>query len=797
MKRKVIPVIIIMSAMIATSTASFFMGKQVEGKEILIGKQEQAKEEEATKIAVINQDSGTNYKDKNVNYAVDFFNSLGDDYEITDREAAQKGIEDGKYGAMIVIPGNFSKNITTINEVTPSKVKIYYELNKELSNENQLIVSGKIGEFEKKLNNKLSYMYVSSVFDEVHNGQDYASDILKNDDTDMQAINSINDSDILESIDLTTVDDKDIKFNDLDLSKDFDESKGIVSDIDHKYRDEMGTKESNLENIKNELVDVIGNGDTGIQSFTTRLKKMNQQELKDEFADRHKYNYEGLTNNYNVNVSDINSYLENLTKDNGEIDQLVDKYEKEILPQINEKGTSAIKKSTESFNNIEEDADSDADILKSDSISNLEHLKKNIEERNQDDPKMQSLNEEYLLYGQMISKLKQSNPAMFDNIYNQVVNDNNVNYNKILKNPSEDSSEGNSFADSNELKQYINDGINEQNENSVSSRSDKYKHFSKSDEKNDDNISNINDTIDDLDKVQKNLKEISSSTHDIINDKDYRYIDDIFNQNADKPLNERLQIKDELINKIKDSIGGDSKKQLVSTIQKNNTENVDSVKGTVQKEVEKVIEDDGPIDVGDVIKDFEKNYMSRFNNIITHVSGINKTPSKVEDDKEMTDLFDKFNKSNENLNTKVTKQLEDYNKEVEEISDQADKHVSVLQDDLDKGIEASQNKISSGLAGVKETKKNTSSSNKEKLDSLTNVLSNSRVGTVENTDMYNFMISPVSAVENKELAGKLVKPQQNDNKIRLLVVSFSIMYFCTLWIIAVVYRRRKKVNANK
>lgn len=757
MKGKLIPALIIMGAMIATSTTSFYVGKQVQKRNFLAANQEQNAIKESTKIAVVNQDLGTKYKDEKVNYALDFFDSLDNGYEITNREAAQKGIENGKYGAMIVVPGNFSKNITTINEVTPSKVKIYYQSNDKSSKENKLIVSGKIDEFQKKLNSKLSYMYLSGIFDELHNGQDYASDILKNDDIDLEAINSINDSDILSSIKLTTLEDKDIKFNNLDLSKDFDESKKIIAEVDKKYRDKMTTKETQLTGIKDELVDVMANENTGVQTFPSRLEKMDQQKLKAKFAGRHNYNYDGLANNYETNVSDVNSYLENLTKDKGKIDDLVDKYEKQTLSEVNEQGTNAIKKSNEKLKDIQEKTNSDLDIIK------------NIKEKNQNDPKVQSLNEEYLLYGQMMSKLNETNPAVFDDIYNQVVNDNNINCNKILKNPLGDSNDDNFFKDSNELKQYINDGISGKNENTVSSRSSKYTKFNETDKSTNDN----------LNKVESDLNEVSSSAQYIMNDEDYKYLEDIFNENADEFLGERLKIKDNLINPIKDLMGEYNRKQLISTIKSNNTKNVDSVKSIVQKEVEKVVEGDGPIDIKDLVDVFSKDYMSKFNNIITSVSNIDKTPAKTQDDEEISNLLGQYDKSNENLNTKVSKQLDEYNKVEDQVREQANKHVTTMKDDLDKGIEESRNKLVSGLQNAKTTKKKTANSNQEKLDSLVNVLSNSRVGTVENADMYRFIINPVSAVQNKSLGGSIVKPQQNDNneveKAAVLILAAYIM----------------------
>lgn len=791
MKGKVLSALVIMSAIISASTTSFYVGRQVEQNTFLTEKQVQSKE--STKIAVVNQDQGTNYKDKKVNYALDFFSSLDNGYEVTNREGAQKGVESGKYGAMIVVPGNFSKNITSINEVTPSKVKIYYQSNDKLSKENKLIVSGKISDFEKKLNSKLSYMYLSGIFDELHTGQDYASDILKDDNTDLEAINSINDSDILASIKLTPLASNNVKFSDLDLNKDFDENKKIIDEVDKRYRDKMIPKEAQLDGIKNELVDVLINKDTGVKTFSDRLKKMDQDQIADKFSGRYKYDYSGLSSNCDVNVSDVNSYIEGLTKDKGKIDSLVNRYENQTLSRVNEKGSSAIKKSDEKLKDIQEKADSNSNIIKNNAISNLDNLKKNI--KSQNDPKTQSLNEEYILYGQMISKLKESDPEVFEDVYNKVVKSNDIDYSKILKDPSMDSKNDNSFKDSNELKEYIGKEINDKGGNFIASRSSNYKNV----DENDKNIKSISDIINNLNKANTDSGEISSSAKYIMDDADYKYLQGIFSENKDKPLSESLKIKDSLIDPIKDSVDGANKNQLVSTMRSNNTKNVDSMKQTIQKEAEKVVENAGPITVKDVVEVFDKDYMTQFSKIINHADSLGKTPAKMEDDKETFELLGKYDKSNENLNNKVTKKIDEYNKVEDEVRKQSNDHVTAMTEDLTKGIEESKNKLASGLKNAKTIKEKTSDANKERMDSLVSVLANSRVGTVENSNLYRFITNPVSVTQNKSLEGNILKQEQNDtNEVKGIAISVVVAY-SMLCLARILYKRKikTKLSLNK
>ena len=75
-----------------------------------------------------------------------------------------------------------------------------------------------------------------------------------------------------------------------------------------------------------------------------------------------------------------------------------------------------------------------------------------------------------------------------------------------------------------------------------------------------------------------------------------------------------------------------------------------------------------------------------------------------------------------------------------------------MRQDLENGIQSSQEQIESALENAKKTKNNTADSNQEKLGSLSKVLSNTRVGSVENNDVYNFIVSPASIIKTENLA---------------------------------------------
>ena len=82
------------------------------------------------------------------------------------------------------------------------------------------------------------------------------------------------------------------------------------------------------------------------------------------------------------------------------------------------------------------------------------------------------------------------------------------------------------------------------------------------------------------------------------------------------------------------------------------------------------------------------------------------------------------------------------------MNNKADEHVKDMQQQVQEGIKLSQGKVEESLQNAKQIKEKNSDLNKVKLRSLSNVLSNSRLGTIENYDVYSFMTNPASAVEN-------------------------------------------------
>lgn len=88
-------------------------------------------------VAVVNEDAGTTFDGKSMNIGDDVVNQLKQNNKIgwkfVTAEQANAGIADGTYYAIIEIPSNFSKNLTSLTTNNPVKADIIYKVNTKVN----------------------------------------------------------------------------------------------------------------------------------------------------------------------------------------------------------------------------------------------------------------------------------------------------------------------------------------------------------------------------------------------------------------------------------------------------------------------------------------------------------------------------------------------------------------------------------------------------------------------------------------------------------------------------------------
>ena len=160
-----------------------------------------AREKESKRIAVVNLDEGVSKKGKRVNYAERISRFPGTNFEYASLEAARNGLKSGRFGAYIIIPAVFSKNVESINTM-PQVSQLEYAVNKSCSGETQYELLYSVLSYLDSMNNNLSYMYVNNVLKEFHEAQDSAENIMENDARDKAAIDRIKPQDLVALVEV-------------------------------------------------------------------------------------------------------------------------------------------------------------------------------------------------------------------------------------------------------------------------------------------------------------------------------------------------------------------------------------------------------------------------------------------------------------------------------------------------------------------------------------------------------------------------------------------------------------------
>ncbi|HLS60532.1 MAG TPA: YhgE/Pip domain-containing protein [Virgibacillus sp.] len=88
-------------------------------------------------IGIVNEDTGASVRDENIHVGDEIVNHLKDndsmDWQITDYDDAMEKIEYGDFFAVIVIPEDFSSNLSTVIKAEPEKAQVEYYVNEKIN----------------------------------------------------------------------------------------------------------------------------------------------------------------------------------------------------------------------------------------------------------------------------------------------------------------------------------------------------------------------------------------------------------------------------------------------------------------------------------------------------------------------------------------------------------------------------------------------------------------------------------------------------------------------------------------
>lgn len=245
-----IKAILIILVVISSLLLGLFIGRQGEKNNNVL--------EYKTKIAIVNNDQGISQEDQSFGYAKELLKPFTKDsaYEFTTIDSAKSGLQNNKYSGYLIVPENFSKNITSLS-TTKTKATLLYSLNNQQPSvlENSII---KINDVINTLDQNVASNYVSNILNNVNNVSVNAKRATDAISENTVLINGIVASNWFRPLDIKQA--QILSINDQSLKAEL-ESLGLIDEnITKQINDQLGpTNEhyqkiiNNIETINNEL----------------------------------------------------------------------------------------------------------------------------------------------------------------------------------------------------------------------------------------------------------------------------------------------------------------------------------------------------------------------------------------------------------------------------------------------------------------------------------------------------------------------------------------------------------------
>jgi YhgE/Pip-like protein len=687
MKYKNISALVIV--VICATYGGFFLGSTYNGKSIVQG--EDTDKYMTTKIAIVNQDEGIDSNGTNKNYATDLLNASEEEYVLTSKAAAQKGLDDGNYGAYIILPRGFSKNISSINDVTPVKAEMYYQVNDKLSSDKKIVVNESINSILSKFKSNTSYMYIASILREFHDGQAAINKVLENNANEEKNINSISDSEILANLKLNELKKVELNLEKLDMTEIYSDNVQQITNIENKYNESVTASSDSIDNIKTKAV----NSNDTLIKFNLAFGALNINPTDKDSVLNNGANVIGDTAAKRLddqiiaiqkNVNDLSAIYLNLNTQNTEITNVTNKINSDIGTYENSQAQTPVITSEQIKNNA-----NNQDIIKNEKIG--------------------SLNEEYKIYNKLLSYLKNNNPSVLENFSQSVQNDQTIDYKKIVPYETTES-----------FNEYINLGRNDYESLKVDSYSavetDVTKLYSK--------IQTDNNLVNDIKISVSGLSTPIAGLNQVYNDAAANKVNLVNNANG-----------------------------MSALVQGNNSEIANKVSLNTENHWKDYISNK-QTGINDLKNEFTIPYVNSLG-LFSDIASFNSLDlldkNKVTIDEYITKLY----KNNKDIENKVSDKENKDDEAVKAIYDTCDLNIMTMNKDLSEGFKNSQEKLSAGLKTLKENRGITSSNTVANLTNLANKLPNTRIGTVENTNIYNFIADPITSINTQIALGSKIK----------------------------------------
>ncbi|MEF3086019.1 type VII secretion protein EsaA [Bacillus altitudinis] len=297
----------------------------------LIGDDPAKQKKNATRnIAVVNEDMGASESENTARFGQDVVAALSErpDYTwtVVNRSAAENGLKNRKYDAVLYIPSDFSKNVLSYDKDHPEKASIQFSIQDQLNAVNKEKVQRELENAQKKMNEQMSTLYWSFVSQEIGNVREEFEHIVgkevefQNTMYNFYKPNSNKLSDAVQQ-----------------QKKQIEELKNAMADSQKQYKDGLSTTEEAKSQLK-DFVKVVDQyqqyqdkqKDLLIKAQSTSKKQI-QQGLK-QLAEIQNQNARSFSDQMGGLKTDINGVQSQLKTTDSAI-QSVQKSREEAIPK--------------------------------------------------------------------------------------------------------------------------------------------------------------------------------------------------------------------------------------------------------------------------------------------------------------------------------------------------------------------------------------------------------------------------------------------------------------------------------
>lgn len=213
------------------------------------------------KVAIVNLDEGVMVQDEKVNYAEKLIIDLDENFSFTGLEDARQGYATGIYAGYLIIPATFSESVVSLNN-TPIRSEVSYAINSNLREDVKEEIIYEVLALMNKINDGVSYMYLHSVLDDVHEAQDAAVTVMNNDIEERDAIDAVQANDLVALVPVAEFTEIENNIEPVDVSQYMANNIELTGEIGQKYTEYLMQSEEEHLRINEEasaLMDEMSN----------------------------------------------------------------------------------------------------------------------------------------------------------------------------------------------------------------------------------------------------------------------------------------------------------------------------------------------------------------------------------------------------------------------------------------------------------------------------------------------------------------------------------------------------------